>query len=650
MKDPFYINTNIKEGGKKTALDWDESAADINSPIKDVHDSDRSSQEFYLTRILLLIVFFVLAGRLFYLQIIRGEYFKMLAENNRTRSQTLEAPRGLIFDIQHKPFLENIAGFNLLAVPFDLPKGNIDSEILRLASAFNLNKEDVSNKLKNVDRRSITPIVISQDISQEMAILFQTRALDFPGFLVQQSPIRNYFEPYQFSAVLGYTGLANSQDILRLKLADSEAASVVGKSGLELKYENYLRGIPGENQIEIDSTGKIIKVIGQKPSRPGNSLILNIDIELQKKLFFELSKNSTSQIRAAAVALNPKTGQVLALVSSPGFDTNLFSHGISQADYQLMLNDPKKPFLNRAISGQYPPGSTVKPMVAAAALAEGIVTESTIINDRGVLVIPNQFDSTISYNFYGWKLSGLGPMTVRSAIAQSSDIYFYTVVGGHPNSKIAGLGVEKLSEYYRKFHLGQPLGLDLPGEKPGVVADPQWKEKAFANDEILKKWYLGDTYHVGIGQGDMLTTPLQVAHWTAVFANNGVGMKPKILNKVVTPDDKTIFENKPEVLVNKFLSDEIIKIVQEGMRETILEGSGRQLLSLPITSAGKTGTSQFDGSDPKKTHAWFTAYAPYENPEIVITVLVEAGGEGHAVAVPVVKETLDWWAKERFGK
>jgi penicillin-binding protein 2 len=650
MKDPFLIETKVPSSEKKASLDWDESASDINSTVTDIHDSERRQHEFYLTRIFLLLILVIFSSRLFYLQIIKGSYFQQMAENNRTRSQVLEAPRGLIFDIRQKPLLENIAGYNLIAVPFDLPKENFEAEIVRLASVLNISQEEIYDSLKNINKRSITPVVVKQDISPEMAILFQTRAYDFPGFSVQQSPIRNYFFPEQFSALLGYTGLANSQDLLRLNLSDSDTATQVGKQGLELEYEKFLRGSAGQNQVEIDSTGKILKVLGQKPSRPGDSLILNIDSELQKKLYEELTKNSGGKVRAAAVALNPKTGQVLALLSLPGFDTNLFSHGITQADYQLLLNDPKKPFLNRAISGQYPPGSTVKPMVAAAALAEGIVNEDTIINDKGVLVIPNQFDPTVAYNFVGWKLSGLGPMTVRSAIAQSSDIYFYTVAGGHPNSKIAGLGVLKLAEYYRKFHLGQPLGIDLPGEKSGVVADPSWKEKAFANDPILKKWYLGDTYHIGIGQGDMLATPLQVAYWTAVFANNGVGMKPKILNRVISSEGKNVFENKPEILANKFLSDEIIKVVQEGMRETVLEGSGRQLLGLPITSAGKTGTSQFDGSDPKKTHAWFTAYAPFEDPQIVITVLVEAGGEGHAAAVPVVKEAFSWWAKERYGK
>jgi penicillin-binding protein 2 len=241
-------------------------------------------------------------------------------------------------------------------------------------------------------------------------------------------------------------------------------------------------------------------------------------------------------------------------------------------------------------------------------------------------------------------------MTVKSAIAESSDIYFYTVAGGHPNSPIKGLGAEKLAEYYRKFNLGKPTGIDIDGEKGGVVADPAWKAGYFKNDAILSKWYLGNTYHIGIGQGDMLTTPLQVAVWTAAIANKGVGMRPQILKEIKNKDDKVIFEKKPEVLVEKFASDQNLQIVQEGMRQTILAGSGRQLNSLGITSAGKTGTSQFDGSDPTRTHAWFTAYAPFEDPEIVITVLVEAGGEGHAAAVPVVKEALKWWELNRYNK
>jgi penicillin-binding protein 2 len=339
-------------------------------------------------------------------------------------------------------------------------------------------------------------------------------------------------------------------------------------------------------------------------------------------------------------------------VSLPGFDSNLFAEGISTENYQKILNDKNLPMFNRAIAGTYPPGSTVKPMLAASALQEGAVKDTTVIQDRGVLVIPNQYDPSIKYNFFGWKHTGLGAMTVRSAIAESSDIYFYTVAGGHPNSpNVNAMGAEKVAEYYKKFNLGNLTNIDIPGEKSGLVPTPDWKAAYFKNDPILSKWYLGDTYHIAIGQGDVLATPLQVAEWTATIANGGVGYEPQVLNNITDSETgKVVFQNQPKVLINRFIDNENIKIVQEGMRMTVTQGTARALNTLSVTSAGKTGTSQFDGSDPTRTHAWFTAYAPYEDPQIVITVLVEAGGEGNAISEPVVKEVLDWWSKNRYKK
>ncbi|HVY67356.1 MAG TPA: penicillin-binding transpeptidase domain-containing protein, partial [Patescibacteria group bacterium] len=309
------------------------------------------------------------------------------------------------------------------------------------------------------------------------------------------------------------------------------------------------------------------------------------------------------------------------------------------------------PLFNRAIAGTYPPGSTVKPMVGLAALQEGLITPSTEIDDRGKLVIPNQFDPSIKYDFWGWTHTGLGPINIYEAIAQSDDIYFYTVAGGYPNSPVPqGLGAEKLADYYRKFNLGRTTGIDLPGEKPGTVADPAWKAQYFKDDPILSKWYLGDTYHIGIGQGDMLVTPLQVAEWTSIIANNGVGYVPQVLNKVVDAEGRTVMQNQPKILVQKFLDQANLEVIQQAMRDTVTVGSGRLLDKLPLPAAGKSGTSQFDGSDPTKTHAWFTAYAPFDDPQIAVTVLVEAGGEGHITAEPVVRDAIAWWAKNRYNK
>lgn len=650
MVNPFEIKTSVNRKTEK-GLEWEESAVDDISLVKEgIFDAERTALKFNWLIGFLILFFLLIAGRIFYLQISKGKYFQQLSENNRLRRQVILAPRGAILDQYGQPLALNAASFNLVAVPLDLSKDGFEDQIKELAKLFKFDAEGILLKVKALNLKSIQPFLIKQDLTQQEAILFETRASEFVGFSIQKIPIRQYIDPLVFAHVIGFTGIVSPGDLEEVNKAKYDLNDFIGKTGVELEYEEYLHGTNGENLVEVDATGKLLRVLGENTPLPGETVFLNIDKELQKKLFNELNQKPDLKVKAAAIAMNPKTGQVLALLSLPGFDNNWFAHGIKSAEYESLFNDKTLPMFNRAIAGTYPPGSTVKPMVAAAALEEQVINENSIIMDKGVLVIPNQFDPKMAYNFYGWKRDGLGAMNVRSAIAQSSDIYFYTITGGHPNSQIKGLGAEKLAWYYRKFNLGKLTGVDLQGEKPGTVADPDWKAEYFKKDPILKKWYLGDTYHIGIGQGDMLVTPLQVAVWTAAIANNGIGLKPKVLNRILDEKENIVFKNQTEILFEKFISDKNLKIVQEGMRQAVLSGSGKQLSALSISSAGKTGTSQFDGSDPKRTHAWFAAYAPFEDPQIVIVVLVEAGGEGHSVAVPVVKETLKWWIENRYKK
>jgi len=653
MRDPFKIYTGFSKGEQSRPLDWDESALDTQSYVEGVHDDERHAPALTWLWTLLAVSFLIIGIKIFSLQIINGASFRSLSENNRVRAQSLLAPRGLILDRRGEMLAQNTASYNLVAVPFDLPKEGLDEEVGRLAKLLGLDSSAKIDQLKNVGRSSLNPVVVEQDISQDQSILFASHASEFLGFSVQNIPIRQYLEAPLFSHLLGYTGLLSPGDLDEFSKIDKEkydSVDFIGKTGIEFVYERFLHGTNGQNLVEVDATGKPLDILGENSPTPGNNLVLNIDKGLQEELHKSLQEKSHLSTKAAAIAINPKNGEVLALISLPGFDNNLFAHGIKKDDYQKLLTDKTLPLFNRIMAGTYPPGSTVKPMVAAAALEEGLINENTVINDRGSIVVPNQFNPEISYKFVGWKLSGLGVLNVRSAIALSSDIFFYTVSGGYPNSPVPeGLGADKLAEYYRKFGVGKPTGIDLPGEKSGLVPDPAWKENYFKEDAILSKWYLGDTYHTGIGQGDMLVTPLQVAQWTAIIANNGVGFKPRIINKVQNGNGEVIFESKPEVSIEKFITDKTLKIVQEGMRETVLSGTAKPLSTLSITSAGKTGTSQFDGSDPSRTHAWFTAYAPYEDPQIVITVLVEAGGEGNAVAEPVVRDAFDWWSKNRMG-
>lgn len=648
MQDPFETNPYVT-GNAPRVLEWDEAAMDTQTELEGFHDSERAAPSLFWLKLSIFVCCLIILVKLFSLQVNQGSVFGALAEGNRIRSQTILAPRGLIFDRNGVPLSQNSASFSLVAIPADLPTEGQDEVIEALAASFNLDKVVVKEQISKRKKTSYEPVILKQDLTNEESILFQTKAQEFPGFAVQSIPIRSYVQAEIFSHLIGYTSVISEDELKQKEEEHYEPNDFIGKYGLELSYEEFLRGVNGRQQVEVDAKGREIRAIGTVDPIPGSTLKLSIDNELQQQIYKSFKKIGNS-VKGAAVALNPKTGEVLALLSVPGFDNNLFAHGISSVDYQKLTSDRNLPLFNRAIAGTYPPGSTVKPMVGLAALEYNIVNPSTLINDKGVLVIPNQFDPAISYNFYGWKRDGLGLVNVKSAIAKSSDIYFYTVTGGHPSSSVEGMGPERLADFYRRFNLGKVTGIDLLGEKAGLVADPAWKAEYFKGDKILSKWYLGDTYHIGIGQGDMLTTPLQVSLWTAAIANNGVGYKPYIVKEIIDSKGKSVYSPSLEKIISNIGSEENIRTVQAGMRQTILDGSARQLQSLSISSAGKTGTSQFDGSDPSRTHAWYTSYAPYEDPQIVITILVEAGGEGNAAAVPIAGEALNWWSQHRYNK
>jgi penicillin-binding protein 2 len=649
-KNPFNLDfSEERKNNLLKPLDWEESAIDSLSLVEGFSERTVNYNFFYLT-LALGLIFLVIVFRLFYLQILNGHYYNNFADQNRLRQQVILAPRGIIKDRYANILAKNTASFNLVAVPFDLPKSDLVGYLNELSKIVKFDVTTAQNKIRTAGPNSLDPLLIAQNISEQESILFDTQSSHFVGFSLQKIPVREYDFPEAYFHLLGYAGFINAQEFKNLKPEGYNSLDFIGKSGIEQNYEKYLKGENGYSQIEVDARGNLLAKLGTKEPQGGYTLNLNIDKALQEEIY-KVVKRILPKGKVAVVAMKPATGEVFSLLSLPGLDGSRFAKGLTQEEYQTILTDKKLPLFNRVIQGTYPPGSTVKPMVALMALEEGVITEQTEYKDNGVLVIPNQYNSNINYNFYGWKRDGLGVVDVKLAIAKSSDIFFYIVAGGYPKTNLPGLGIDKLSAYYRKFGLGEITGIDLPGEKAGLVPDVKWKAEYFKSDPILSKWYLGDTYHVGIGQGDLLTTPLQVLLWTATIANRGVGMQPQVLKSIIDEErNKVIFEQSPKVKISKFVDYKNIKIVQEGMRETVLSGSGRLLNTLSISSAGKTGTSQFDGSDPKKTHAWFTAYAPYEDPQIAITVLVEAGGEGSSVSVPIVKEVLDWWSKNRYNR
>jgi penicillin-binding protein 2 len=328
--------------------------------------------------------------------------------------------------------------------------------------------------------------------------------------------------------------------------------------------------------------------------------------------------------------MNPSNGEILAIVSLPSFDNNHFAQGISQAEYELLIKQPDKPLFNRAVSGEFPSGSTIKPVMSAAALQEGVINENTTIKSVGGIRIGQWF-------FPDYLAGGHGTVDVKKAIANSVNTFFYYIGGGYES--FTGLGVDRIEKYFKLFGLGSQTGVDLAGEASGFVPSPAWKEEVKG-----EKWYIGDTYHISIGQGDLLVTPLQVAAYTSVFANKGKLYRPHFIRQVLTSGDTGFKELKEGPVRENFISDNNINIVREAMRQTVTAGSARRLTSLPATSAGKTGTAQW--STKEKPHAWFTGFAPYENPEVVVTILVEEGGEGHLAAVPIAEEYLQWYFGE----
>ncbi|MBX4191450.1 MAG: penicillin-binding protein 2 [Candidatus Doudnabacteria bacterium] len=638
--DPFESNAINRKIDMGKNLSFEE--AYLNDENAEVMEDEREDVNYRVLGAVILIGLSMLGARLFYLQGIKGPTYKALAEGNKLRTQAVLAPRGLLLDRYDKTIAGNSPSFELVAITADFPKDKVefDGRVTQISAILGIDTNVLSESIKDLSKESYSAQTLVQNITKEQALILIAKAEDLKGFMVQDNPVRDYKDPLAFAHLTGYTGKITAEELGSHKQDNYLLNDYIGKSGIEYEYERYLRGVPGKRQAEVNATGDYQKTLAELPALPGNNVKLNIDYELQKVAFESLQAHLklTRSRKGAVIATNPKTGEVLALVSAPGFDSNMFARGIRSNEYNALLNDPSIPLLNRAIGGTYPPGSTIKPVMAIAALSEGVVTPETKILDDGVIRVG-------SFTFYGYERSGLGMMDIYSAIAKSSDIYFYTVGGGNSKTNIDGMGPDKVASWFRKFHLGSPLGLDMPNEKSGLVPDPEWKERV-----KKEQWFLGNTYHMSIGQGDVLTTPLQVNSWTATIANGGKVMQPYILDQVIDRGGKVIAKGEPKILSENNFDQEYIKIVQEGMRQTVTIGSGRALANVGMEVSGKTGTAQFDARDLTLTHSWFTSYAPSNDPKIALTVLAEAAGEGHTVAVPIAKDIYEWYVQNRLNK
>ncbi|MDD5083307.1 MAG: penicillin-binding protein 2 [Candidatus Moranbacteria bacterium] len=609
---------------------------EIDDAVLTMTEKDAAKIEWPINRMWLpvfwwvsVLVLGVLCGRVFFLNVVKGAYYQDIAKRNSVRSIVIPAPRGGIYDRFGKVLVNNTPSVDLIAIPADFPQeeGARLAEVAALQDIFSFTPEEQEEMLSKIKGKSILPVPIKEQLTQEEVLIFSSKSRDFPGVSLLKSATRNYVDSLIFSHIIGYEGRIRKEELDQhpdYLLTDS-----IGKQGVEKSYEQYLRGTHGAHQVEVDAVGKVQKELGIIAPAAGDDLILNIDADLQKKIFDVLqSQLETSGLtKGVVIALDPRTGAVLALVSYPSFDNNLFAGGIDAESYKNLLEDPANPLFNRAVSGEYPPGSTIKPILAGAALNEGVIDEDTQIESRGGIQLGSFF-------FGDWKVHGF--TDVRQAIAVSSDVFFYSVGGGY--GSIRGMGMEIMKKYDNLFGLGEKTGIDIPGEADGFIPDPGWKK-----EKIGERWYIGDDYHASIGQGFVLATPLQMINAIAAIANGGTLYTPHIVSQIKSADGE-VTTIAPKVIRDHLLRDHILQVVREGMRKTVTEGTATTLSDLPIQVAGKTGTAEF-GSD-KKTQGWFEVFAPYDNPEIAMIVLTEGQEEHGYNAVPISKEILGWYFGE----
>ncbi|MDP3014950.1 MAG: penicillin-binding protein 2 [bacterium] len=615
----------------KKELFLEEAVLDDLSRGFDSLEQPISRKAFKLLFIAAVIVITVVIARLFFLGWWQNDFYKKRALANAGEMTVIRTQRGIIFDRFNKPLVKNLPAFhlNLKLVEFFKNSEERPQTIKALQSILNLPPDYIEDLFKNVNLERQNILTVARQLTVDQII--KIKNLNLPAVQVEDDFERQYPEVEVFSHLLGYTGPVSKADLG--KKSSLSLNDIVGKNGLELYYDTELRGEDGETINYRNAKGEIIDNKLFKKPEPGHEFHITIDAEFQSFFYNRLKQglNYLGSRAGVGIALNPQNGEVLALVSLPSFDNNK----IKSED----LVDSSKPLFNRAVSGFYAPGSTIKPLVAFGALKEGIIAPEKEILSIGYIEIPNPYHPDQPSRFVDWKPHGW--VNLYSALARSSNVYFYEIGGGFGDQK--GLGIEKLKDYWQKFGLGDLTGIDLPGEAKGFLPDPETKEKK--QGEI---WRIGDTYNVSIGQGDLLVTPLQLINFIAAIANGGKIYQPFIVQKIVSEDGKVIKETNPKIIKDYSLDIEIIKKVQKGMIDGVEKsyGTSHLLAGLPVSVAGKTGTSQVENKT--KTNAFFVGYSPKENPQIAILVLVEDAREGSINTVPIAKDALNWYYTNRI--
>jgi len=589
--------------------------------VKGGHDLKK---RLYYLSIAVTVLFAIILTRLWFLQFIEVDRLKKMSENNRLRFIPVAASRGALLDRNGKVIVNNTPSFSLAVIPNEV----VDKDYLldNVARILEIDRSELLSKWeKGQGRAKYFPIVLASGISRDQVEYFQENSLRLNGLGIEVKPVREYPEVTLASHLLGYIAEVSESELAMEEFADYNSGDYIGKNGIERSYEEYLHGNDGGRKIEVDARGRYLRTLSETPPVPGHSLMLTIDIELQRA-----TENALGDKAAAVVALDVNSGEILSFASNPGFDPALFTRRMPPEQWKAYLEDKRHPLENKALKGQYPPGSTFKIITALAGLSEGLIDERTSVHCSGEYKLGNAI-------FRCWSKKGHGHVNLKKALRESCDVYFYQLG--------ERLGVDRIALYAKKFGLGEPLGVGVENEKSGIVPTTDWKEKKTGN-----KWFSGETLSVSIGQGYLTTTPIQLAAMIAGLATDGKIYRPHLVKKIFDRDGNTIKEFTPELFKNIDLKPEYFRLVKEGLLAVVNDsgGTGAAARLYEVKVAGKTGTSQVVKQKERKAaqayqyrdHALFVAFAPFENPEIAVAVVVEHGEHGGGAAAPVAGQVL----------
>lgn len=622
----------------------------------------RKKTRFLLLRATIIVVFTILAGRIWYVQVVMGNYYRAQADTSKIRLEPVQALRGIVYDRNGLPLVANAPSWNVEIIPHGIPPSQATRIYNRLSQLLNHDPSPakIAWMVWSNRWRPYAPASIKQRVSDDTAMIIKQLHSQLPGVRAEPSSVRQYALDSQLSLshILGYTGVITPQQYtLARQMYHGEQYGQIdqaGRDGIELSMDAYLHGINSTDEVEVDAGERPVRVLHHGTTVPGDSVYLTIDSNLQQQVANDLQTalQKLNVRQGVAVVEDVRNGQILALVSLPSYNNNWFSGQISTKHWNTIARDPSHPLNDLATAGEYSPGSTYKVITAAAALQTGAVTADTVVDDTGSIKLGEK-------TFYGWMAGGLGPMNIVSALALSSDIYFYTVAGGNPNLAVnpPHAGATAVARYAQMLGLGQPTGIELPGEAAGLVPSPAWYNGLKIGDlrrpSADYSWHIGDTYNTAIGQGFNLATPLQMANVAAAIANGGTLYRPHVVAKIVgrvVPRRGTLRKPEfvqpfvPSVIRQGFISQANLSLIQQGMHRGVNAcnfsgGTSYYVCDRRIDAAGKTGTTEIVGHPP---HAWWIGYAPFNHPRIAVAVLVPyANSEGAYAAAPIAHKIFE---------